>query len=677
MTFFRTLVLLAVSARAPLAQGTRPDTTPPPTLGAVVVIAERSATPMNMSTAAVTRLTAADLSRLPYTTVADVLKQVPGFAVVDFDGLGRDPQLMVRGFYGGGEAEYVQVMLDGRPVNLVHNGTITWESLPPLTSILSIEIVRGSASALHGDAAVAGVINIVTRRSPLDAAIWQLGGESFGGILASTDISSTFLNRELSASAGFDRTSGFRDHAERSSANARAAFGLTRQLRATARFAWRDFEEPGPLLESLLHDGSESDPRFQFDGGEDKSLNIGLDHDGSLGAGGTLTTAIRLDTRQADLTRTLPLSPDFGDTKKRELNTMTFGASTQADLTPTILPPGIDRFSFGASADFGTIDSRYANLFPNGSAGLAEVRGDGSRTALGAFVHMVASQSSRVRWTLGARVDLLRDSFTPEDDDNLEATHFAFSPKLGVNARYAESGNVWLSASRTFKAPTLDQLFDQRPIPIPFPPFSLTTSNSDLEPQRGTSVETGLYHDIALATARLGFTVTLYEISMRDELDFDLQTFKYINIAKSRHRGFEAGITLSQGILSANASVSLQNATATAGANDGKQLKAIPGQLLSAGATISPRGIGSVSLAVTRTADVFIDDANTRRFPSWTRIDAQFTRPIGSLALVVGARNLLDERYNSTGFLDPSGSGQAYYYPAAGRVLTLGIRHGR
>ena len=57
---------------------------------------------------------------------------------------------------------------------------------------------------------------------------------------------------------------------------------------------------------------------------------------------------------------------------------------------------------------------------------------------------------------------------------------------------------LWLSASRTFKAPTLDQLFDQRPIPIPFPPFSLTTSNPDLDPQRGTSVEAGIYHDALL-----------------------------------------------------------------------------------------------------------------------------------------------------------------------------------
>lgn len=669
------MALLAGVATSTQAQGTRPDPSPPPTLGAVVIVAERAPTPMNRSTAAVTRLTADDLSRLPYTTVADVLRRAPGFAVVDFDGLGRDPQLMVRGFYGGGEAEYVQVMVDGRPVNLVHNGTITWETLLPLSSIQSIEIVRGSASALHGDAAVAGVINIITKRSPSESATWRLAGESFRGLSGSADATNTLLDRELSWAAGFDRTSGFRDHAERGSANARATMRLTRQLRATLRGAWRAYDEPGPLLESLRRDGSESDPRFRDDGGEDTDFSVWIDHDGWLGAGGTLNSTVRFDARQADLVRTLPLSPDDTDTKRRELNTMTFGAVTQADFTPTILPPGIDRFSLGLSANLGTIDSDYSAMFPNGP-GLATWNGDGWRAAFGTFAYLVASQSSRVRWTLGARADLLRDSFTPDGGENVEATHFAFSPKLGVNVRYAESGNAWISGSRTFKAPTLDQLFDQRPIPIPFPPFSLTTSNPDLEPQRGTSVEAGLYHDVAISSARLGLTVTMYEISMRDELDFDLQTFKYVNIARSRHRGFETGLTMAQGITALHASVTLQDVVARAGANAGRQLKAIPGQLFAVGATVTPRDLGSISASLTRTADVFMDDANTRRFPSWTRVDAQFSRAFGSVTLMLGARNLLDERYDTTGFLDASGSGQAYYYPAAGRVVTLGVRRG-
>ena len=661
-------LLIAATAGPVLAQGQ------PTSLSAVVITAERSATPMNQSAAAVTRLTAADLAALPNASLADVLQRVPGFGVVTFDGLGRDPQLMVRGFYGGGEADYVRVMVDGRSVNLAHNGTVAWESLPPLGEIESIEIVRGSASALHGDAAVAGVINIVTRHRSPSGATWRIGAETLGGLSASAGVADSLFAKPVNLSAGFERTDGFRQHSARTSGLVGGSMRLTPIMTASARGSWRDFDEPGPLLESLLHDGSESDPRFTFDGGHDSQVEAALDINSWLGAGGTLHSTIRGGARRATLVRTLPLTPQFGDTRERALNTSDLGASVQADLNANILPV-IEHASVGATVDLENIDSRYFSGITDGEHHL-DTEGDGGRTTLAVFAHFADSPFDWLRWTLGVRADRLQDTFSGGGADN-DATHFAFSPKGGVNVRYAPTGRAWASVSRTFKAPTLDQLFDERPIPIPFPPFSLTTSNPDLDPQRGTSIEAGIYHDVFISSARLDLTMTVYQIAMKDELDFDLQTFKYVNLAQSRHRGVEAGLTLSGSTASAFASLTLQDAVSRSGANSGNQLKAIPGQLVTTGVTVSPRDVGTLTVSLTRMADMFIDDANTRRIPSWTRVDAQFSRSIGSVDLVLGARNLFDARINSTGFLDPSGSGEAYFYPAAGRVLTFGVRHGR
>jgi hypothetical protein len=44
--------------------------------------------------------------------------------------------------------------------------------------------------------------------------------------------------------------------------------------------------------------------------------------------------------------------------------------------------------------------------------------------------------------------------------------------------------------------------------------------------------------------------------------------------------------------------------------------------------------------------------------------------------LLVDLRNLFATRYASGGYLDPSGSGAVYYYPAAGRTLDIGLRSG-
>ena len=48
-------------------------------------------------------------------------------------------------------------------------------------------------------------------------------------------------------------------------------------------------------------------------------------------------------------------------------------------------------------------------------------------------------------------------------------------------------GNVYATVSRSFKAPTLDQLYDLRNVPVPFPPFKIHTSNPDLRPQHGVN----------------------------------------------------------------------------------------------------------------------------------------------------------------------------------------------
>jgi len=175
-------------------------------------------------------------------------------------------------------------------------------------------------------------------------------------------------------------------------------------------------------------------------------------------------------------------------------------------------------------------------------------------------------------------------------------SHSAFSPKAGVNIRYAQSarhvGNWYANVSRSFKTATLDQLYDQRTIPVPFPPFGITISNFELDPQRGTSIETGLYHRADLAPGRLAgeLSLSVYQMDMTDELDFDVATFRFVNIGKSRHRGVEAGLKL---YVRDDATVffnyTLQNVTNRADdAFKGNFVKAIPRDFISAA---SARGI--------------------------------------------------------------------------------------
>src|SRR4051812_1637372 len=79
-----------VAQQSPAADTTR--------LKTVVVTADRAPSALSSSVASVTRISGAELAKIPQATLADVLRLVPGFSVANFDGAGYDPQLMVRGF---------------------------------------------------------------------------------------------------------------------------------------------------------------------------------------------------------------------------------------------------------------------------------------------------------------------------------------------------------------------------------------------------------------------------------------------------------------------------------------------------------------------------------------------------------------------------------------------------
>ena len=65
----------------------------------------------------------------------------------------------------GGDSPFgkVQIQLNGRRLNRPDMASVNWFQIP-LSQVERIEIVRGAGSVLYGDSAVAGVINIITRK---------------------------------------------------------------------------------------------------------------------------------------------------------------------------------------------------------------------------------------------------------------------------------------------------------------------------------------------------------------------------------------------------------------------------------------------------------------------------------------------------------------------------------
>jgi len=695
------LAVLAALAAAPLAgqaagDTARADTVRTHALEAVVVTAARVPAPLATSTAAVAVLPGPALRRLPARGLGDALRFAPGVSVIDVDGAGGDTRMTVRGFYGGGEADYVTLLVDGKPAAAPHTGVADWELLP-LAAVRQVEVLRGGASSLYGDAAVAGVVNVITETSPGTRSLRAAAGGD-GALQLSTAAAVRVAGKPVQGWTNFLRANGFRDHARRESLGAGLTAGVLERpgasLSLSAVHRRRELRDPGPLTEpALALSRTDASPLYRFDRTSEALSRVSLDARREAGRA-RLSGYVAGETRGAGVTRTVALAPDFADTKRRTLRARRLLASVQADVAgPRVLgenrvTAGLDGRAEWMSSDYWALLAGNADAYRAAApgAGTRDEGGRAVRTGAAGFVRWELRPVERVRVSLGGRLDGLRDAWTPRAPSTAEASearHTAFSPRVGVNTQYARTpgreGWVFAGVGRSFKAATPDQLFDRRTLPVPFPPFRITLSNPELRPQHGTGWEGGLYQRAALPRAlEAWLSVAAYQMDMRDELDFDLATLRYVNLGRSRHRGVEAAVNLAEaGGWNAFANYTLQHAVSRQGESRGRQLKAVPRHTLVAGVD-APLALGAAgALTATRVRGAWLDDANTRRLPPWTRVDARLTVPVAGMRLWVEGFNLLDREYSTAGFPDSAVPSVFYYYPAAGRSLQLGLEVGR
>src|SRR5687768_18543049 len=88
----------------------------------IVVTAARDEQPRDQTSAAVTVLDREDIERLPATSLSEVLAFVPGVTMFFDSGASGLPTITSRGFFGGGEVEYVKLIVDGVPIGDAESG---------------------------------------------------------------------------------------------------------------------------------------------------------------------------------------------------------------------------------------------------------------------------------------------------------------------------------------------------------------------------------------------------------------------------------------------------------------------------------------------------------------------------------------------------------------------------
>lgn len=127
----------------------------------IVVTAARTPIPRYQAGPGVTVISRATIAARNPLFVGELLRDVPGFAVSQLGGVGKQCQLRVR----GAESNHVLVLIDGIEANDFSQDDAFDFAHLQAADIERIEIVRGPQSALWGSDALAGTINVITREA--------------------------------------------------------------------------------------------------------------------------------------------------------------------------------------------------------------------------------------------------------------------------------------------------------------------------------------------------------------------------------------------------------------------------------------------------------------------------------------------------------------------------------
>jgi len=129
----------------------------------VVVTATRDTEEVRNIPANVSVITAKDIEKSGATSIVEVLDKLESIQFRNYSGNASQSLIDLRGFGGDNPFGKTLIMLDGRRLNRPDMSSINWLQIP-LNNIERIEVVRGASSVLYGDAAVGGVINIITKK---------------------------------------------------------------------------------------------------------------------------------------------------------------------------------------------------------------------------------------------------------------------------------------------------------------------------------------------------------------------------------------------------------------------------------------------------------------------------------------------------------------------------------
>ncbi len=540
------VLLISLVFFPPLQAQEKKDEEAAVALKEIVVTATRDEQETRKTPANITVITAEDISKSGATTVVEVLDKLESVQFHTSSGNSSQAYIDMRGIGGDNPYGKTLVMLDGRRLNRMDMASIDWLQMP-VDTIERIEIVRGPGSVLYGDAAIGGVINIITKKGkgePKFTASVIAGSYGLNDERAGVTGASGKWTYALTGENNFNF--GYRERSKYSAQGGGFDVGYSANdllnVSLGVSFNKIDYQMPGALTKEQMEQNPrqyQNYPPALFstatpdDDGRDKYTNVNLGIKSFWGLWGQLE--INFLYGKKDLQVNMSSWSSYSDA-----NADTFGIQPKYILAKEIFGfqnkviVGVDYYYEPYKKDFyfdreRTVNTSTANL---------------ERDSLGYYVHDEFSLLKNLILSGGYRSE--RTDISGSNTDFLTPSNNFTDMKNTYNAEAYEAGLTWLWGNKSkafakyatvYRVPFLEEVAS-------FNGFNTgTLFNTNLKQEKGVSMELGTEF-YPLENLKIGLTI--FRIDMEDEIQWVSTgpfTGENQNAGKTRHDGAEVSLS--------------------------------------------------------------------------------------------------------------------------------------
>jgi vitamin B12 transporter len=381
------------------------------------------------------------------------------------------------------------VLLNGQRLNDPQTGHHTLDLPVTVDDIDRIEIVKGHASTQYGADAYAGVLNIITKHPTGEKFTLRIGGGEYGLLTALASLTTGGASVNSRNTFEIKKADGFRDDTEftiwsMTTLNDVRVAGERYSLNGgytKKKFGAFDFYSPGRNAAS-----------------KEKTSVGWLTVETEFG-GGFVRIHPRVYLRRHD--------DEFIYTPGSRPNTHTTYAGG-GEITGTVSIGRIISVLLGAEGNWDRITSTSL--------------GNHHRSTISLFGILQTSLDENVSFDLGMRYD--RNSKYGEQ----------FSPSIGLGYLFRESTKIFVSAGRSFRAPSYTDLYYNDPS---------NSGNPDLIPEIGWSYEFGMRNTSLPDINMDGAIFFRDQTALIDYVQYtETDVYHAVNFTRAMTRGGEYGI---------------------------------------------------------------------------------------------------------------------------------------